>query len=811
MALSPGTRLGPYKILAPLGAGGMGEVYRAKDPNLGRDVAIKVLPEAVAKDAERLARFEREARSLASLNHPNIVTIFSIEESGGTRFLAMELVEGESLDTLLASGGLPLSRFFEISVPLSEALSAAHERGIVHRDLKPSNVMVTREGRVKVLDFGLAKREPADSDANLTNTPTESRAELTSEGQVFGTVAYMSPEQARGGKVDARSDVFSLGVLLYQMLIGQRPFQGVSAADIISSILRDKAPSVTDLRADVPPHLARILRRCLEKDPRDRYQTSRDVFNELRELRAETSSAFPSPPPRSEAAAGARSAWKRPAWAAATAAILLAVALYVAIHSGVMRPASRAPGNRIEPHVIRSIAVLPLDNYSGDSNQDFFAEGMTDELTADLAIISQLRVISRGSAMQFKGKQRPPTPEIARKLNVDAIVEGSVLRSGDKVRITAQLIDARSDRHLWAKSFERSSRDVLALQDELASAIAREIHVQLTPAEQSRLTRAPSVNPEAYDAYLKGRYYFNRPSDENLKKAITLFEEAIALDPNFAPAHSGLSDAYLWAGYNEGFLTASEARPKAKAAAEKAIQLDDQSAEGHASLATFKLFYEYDWAGSEREYRRAFALNPNYAFAHDQFGLGLAFQGRFEEAIAEGRRAVELDPLSPQVPLDLSIALAWQGQYQAAKEQARRAADLDPTFFFPPWENGWIDLQAGKVKDAIPQFQKAKAMESPAFVSAWLAYAYGVSGDRARALAELEELKKSSLRGSVTAFNMALVSLGSGDHARAVSYLEQAYASDTQWLGWLKNDRIFNPLRSEPRFVALMKKLRLDK
>ncbi|HSP93167.1 MAG TPA: protein kinase [Thermoanaerobaculia bacterium] len=811
MPLLPGSRLGPYEILAPLGAGGMGEVYRARDPKLGRDVAIKVLPETVAGDAERLARFEREARSLASLNHPNIVTIFSIEESGGTRFLAMELVEGESLDTLLASGGLPLPRFFEIAVPLSEALSAAHERGIVHRDLKPGNVMVTREGRVKVLDFGLAKRGPAESDANLTDTPTESRAELTGEGQVFGTIAYMSPEQARGGRVDARSDVFSLGVMLYQMLIGQRPFQGVSSVDIISSILRDKAPSVTDLRADIPPHLARVLRRCLEKDPRDRYQTSRDVFNELKELRAETSPVPSAPSQRLATAPAARPAWKRPASVAAAAAILLAAALYLAIRSGFPRSSSRAPGTGIEPTVIRSIAVLPLDNYSGDPNQEFFAEGMTDELTADLATISQLRVISRGSAMQFKGKQRPPTPEIARKLNVDAIVEGSVLRSGDKVRITAQLIDARSDRHLWAKSFERSSRDVLALQDELASAIAREIHVQLTPAEQSRLTRAPSVNPEAYDAYLKGRYYFNRPSDENLKKAITLFEEAIALDPGFAPAHSGLSDAYLWAGYNEGFLTASEARPRAKAAAEKAIQLDDQSAEGHASLATFKLFYEYDWAGSEREFRRAFALNPNYAFAHDQFGLGLAFQGRFEEAIAEGRLAAELDPLSPQVPLDNSIALAWQGQYQAAKEQARRAADLDPTFFFPPWEEGWIEIQAGKVKDAIPHFQKAKAMESPAFVSAWLAYAYGASGDRARALAELEKLKKLSLRGSVTAFNMALVYLGSGDHARAVAYLEQAYASDTQWLGWLRNDRIFAPLRSEPRFVALMKKLGFDK
>ena len=454
--------------------------------------------------------------------------------------------------------------------------------------------------------------------------------------------------------------------------------------------------------------------------------------------------------------------------------------------------------------------MLPLDNYSGDPSQEYFAEGMTDELTADLARISQLRVISRGSAMQFKGERRPPTPEIAKALDVDAVVEGSVLRAGDKVRITAQLIDARADRHLWAKSFERSSRDILALQDELASAIAREIHVQLTPAEQSRLGRAPSVNPEAYDAYLKGRYFFNRPSDENLQKAIARFEEAIALSPDFVPALSGLSDAYLWAGYNEGFLTASEARPKAKAAAEKAIQLDDQSAEAHTSLAVFKLFYEYDWAGSEVEFRRAFELNPNYALAHDQFGLGLAFQGRLDESIAESKRAAELDPLSPQIPIDAIFAFAWQGNHQAAREQVRRAADLDPTFFFPVWAYGWIDIQSGRVKDAIPQFQKAKAMGSPAFVCAWLAYAYAASGDRARALAELEETRKMSLRGSVTSFNLALVSLGLGDHARAVSYLEQAHASDSQWLGWLKGDRIFDPLRSEPRFATLMRKLHFE-
>jgi serine/threonine protein kinase/TolB-like protein len=841
MTLSPGSRLGPYEILAPLGAGGMGEVYRARDSKLRRDVAIKVLPQSLAADADALARFEREALAVAALSHPNILAIFDFGTHEGTTYAVMELLEGETLRGKLDAGPITQKKAVDYALQVAKGLSAAHEKGIVHRDLKPENLFVSRDGHLKILDFGLAKREAPVAPGEETSAPTGSGH--TEPGTVMGTAGYMSPEQVKGFPVDHRSDIFSFGTILYELLSGKKAFKRDTNAETMAAILRDEPPELSESGRNISPALDHIVKHCLEKDrdhrfqsvrdiafnlseqssptvtsgareiasPHDRYQTSRDVFNELKELRAETSLASSAPSPRPEAAAGARAAWRRAAWVAASAAILLGVALYLAILSGVRHSASGAPGTGNEPHVIRSIAVLPLDNYSGDANQEFFAEGMTDELTADLATISQLRVISRGSAMQFKGTHRPPTPEIARKLNVDAIVEGSVLRAGDKVRITAQLIDARSDRHLWAKSFERSSRDVLALQDELASAIAREIHVQLTPAEQSRLTRAQSVNPEAYDAYLKGRYYFNRPSDENLKNAIARFEEAIALNPNFAPAHSGLSDAYLWAGYNEGFLTASEARPKAKAAAEKAIQLDDQSAEAHTSLAVFKLFYEYDWAGCEREFRRAFALNPNYAFAYDQFGLGLAFQGRLDEAIAEGRRAAELDPLSPQVPLDATVALAWQGQYQAAKEQIRRAADLDPIFFFSPWEDGWIDIQAGTVKDAIPQFQKAKAMESPAFVSAWLAYAYGASGDRARALAELEELKKVSLRGSVTPFNLALVFLGSGDHARAVSYLEQAYASDTQWLGWLKNDRIFDPLRSEPRFVALMRKLRLDK
>jgi TolB-like protein len=487
-----------------------------------------------------------------------------------------------------------------------------------------------------------------------------------------------------------------------------------------------------------------------------------------------------------------------------SALLVLGLIAYLLLRRG---PAS-TPAN--EPHVIRSIAVLPLDNYSGDPKEDYFAEGMTDELTTDLANISQLRVISRGSTLQFTGKQRPPTPEIAKLLNVDAVVEGSVQRQGEKVRITAQLIDARADQHLWAKSFERNSRDVLALQAELASAIAGEINVRLTPGEQARLTRARNVNPEAHDAYLKGRYFFNRPSDENLGKAITQFEQAIALDPNFAPAYSGLSDAYLWAAFNEGVVTAREAGSKSKAAAEKALALDSASAEAHVSLANYKSWYEHDWTGADKLFRQAISLNPNYAFAHDQWALSLGCEGRFDEAIAEGKRAVELDPLDPAIAIDNTLALAGKGDFEAARAEARRGAELDPTFFFPQMQFGWIDLQEGNVRAAVPKLEKAATMEAPPFATAYLGYAYGAVGDRARALGTIEELKKKAVRGYVPPFNLAIVHLGLGELDRAMDLLEQASADDSQWMMYLKVDRIFDPLRSNPRFIALMKKENFD-
>jgi tetratricopeptide (TPR) repeat protein len=414
-------------------------------------------------------------------------------------------------------------------------------------------------------------------------------------------------------------------------------------------------------------------------------------------------------------------------------------------------------------------------------------------------------VISRGSVMQYKGLHRPPTPEIARALNVDAVVEGSVMRFGDRVRITAQLIDAPADKHLWAKSFERDSRDVLALQDELAAAIAKEINVQLSPNEQARLSSAPTVNPAAHDAYLKGRYFLSSYTEEGVDKAIGQFEQAIKLDPTFALPYTGLADAYSYG--EDWYFSANEVMPKAKAAAEKALQLDDTLAEAHASLGYVEWQYEFDWAGAESEYRRAIELNPNYAEAHHQYGNLLSLRGRFDESIAETQRASELDPLSAVITTDIGASLTLQGKYEAARDQFRKASELDPNSYFSRFILGWADIEAGKFREAIPHLEQARLMDSPPFVTGWLGYAYAAAGETAKAQVTLAELNRMSAHRFVSPFCAAIVYLGLGHKQRALDGLEKAYAARSQWMTFLKVDRILNPLRSEPRFVELLKKV----
>ena len=529
-------------------------------------------------------------------------------------------------------------------------------------------------------------------------------------------------------------------------------------------------------------------------------QHVKNIAEPVRVLRVLMDGAIPANP--AERIAGTKSRMLL-----AAGVLLLAVIIY-----GVVKwrspggPVAEQPSANARP--IRSIAVLPLDNFSGDPNQEYFADGMTDELTTDLATISALRVISRGSVMQYKGAHRPPTPEIAKSLNVDAVVEGSVVRVGDRVRITAQLIDAPADKHLWAKSYERNSRDVLALQDELASAIAREINIELTPDEQVRFASARPVNPQAHEAYLKGRYYLSSYTEERVDKAIEQFEQAIKADPSFALPYTGLADAYSYG--EDWYFPANEVMPKAKTAAEKALKLDDSLAEAHASLGFIKFEYDFDWSGGESEYRRAIGLNPNYADAHHQYGLLLVCQGRFDESLAEMKRASELDPLSAGITDDVASPLTYQAKYEAAREQVSKALELDPNFYLAHFALGWIDIEAGKFSAAIPEIEKARVTDSPPFIAGWLGYAYAAAGERGKAEAMIAELNQMSSRRFVSPFCTAIIYLGLGDKRRALDGLEKAYEARSQWLTFLRVDKVYDPLRSDPRFIELLKKVHLD-
>jgi serine/threonine-protein kinase len=757
----------------------MATVYLARDLKHEREVAIKVLRPELAQ-ALGAERFLAEVKITARLDHPHILTLIDSGTVDGTLFYVMPFVRGESLRARLTrEKQLGIDEALTITRQIAAALDYAHRHGVIHRDIKPENILL-HEGEAILTDFGIALAVSEAGGDRLTGT-----------GLSLGTPSYMSPEQAAGERaLDARSDVFALGAVTYEMLAGEPPVTGASAQAIIAKVMTERAMSLRVLRDTVPAAVDAAVLRALAKAPIDRFATAREFAEAL------SSGAAAAPAPTPQARPGR---WK---------GLAVAVGIVFVAIVGAYLFARRGSSSGTGPtSAIHSIAVLPLDNYSADSTQDYFAEGMTDELTSDLAMISQLRVTSRGSAMQFKGSNRPPTPAIARTLNVDAVVEGSVTRVGDRVRINAQLIDARADRHLWAQTFERSSSDVLALQAELASAIASAINVRLTPGEQSRLSAAPTVDPAAHDAYLKGRYFFNRPSDENLEKAIAQFDTAVRLSPTFVPAYSGLSDAYTWAAFNEGFISVADAKPRAKETAERAVALDSMSAEAHTSLGVFKAWFDYDWDGSEQELRRAIALNPNYAFAHDQFGLMLGLIGRFDEAIAEGQRAMALDPLSPSILIDEVASLEFSGRTAKALELDRKAADLDPTFYFPVEQEGIMALHVGNFREAIEKLKQSLTLGAPPFVTANLAYAQGKSGDRAGAMVTLGELKKISPGGKVAPYNLALVYLGLGDHARALDYLEQAYVANSQQMVWLKVDWTFDPLRSDPRFAALMKRL----
>jgi eukaryotic-like serine/threonine-protein kinase len=792
MALTSGTRLGPYEILAPLGAGGMGEVYRARDSKLKREVAIKVLPQSLAADDDALARFEREALAVAALSHPNILAIFDFGTHEGKTYTVMELLEGETLRGKLDAGPITQKRAVDYALQIAKGLSAAHEKGIVHRDLKPENLFVTRDSHLKILDFGLAKKVEAVAPGKETSAPTGSGH--TVPGTVMGTVGYMSPEQVRGQAADPRSDIFSFGAVLYEMLTGERAFRGESAIETMNAILKEEPPEVSASRPHLSPALDRVVRRCLEKSPAERFQSTRDLGFALAEA------AGASAQPASVFHEAGRS-WRVLGTAAASLALVITLALLLDLAG--LRRRLLGKGGAAQP--IHSLAVLPLENLSRDPQQEYFADGMTEELIASVSQISALRVISRTSVMQYKAAKRP-LPEIARALNVDAVVEGSVLRSGDSVRITAQLIDAKSDRHLWAKSYQRDLRDVLALQGEVARAIAREVEAELTGAERARLERSQPIDAKAHEAYLQGRLFLEQGSEEGLKKAFDSFQKALQIEPDYAGAYSGLASYYAILPFHSQFSPA-QVFPQARAAAQRAVELDEKLAEAHASLAYIRAYYEWDWAAGEREFRRAIELRPSYADAHFSYSRFLAASGRPEEAMAEIRRARELDPMESSLKANTALLSYFGRQYDQALEELLQLRRLEPKLPIAHWGIGLVEEQKRSYEEAIASLQEATSLSASLNFKSSLGHAYAVAGRKDEARAILREIKEQSKRAYVPSYFSALVYAGLEDKDRAFEWLERAYQERSTVLAYLNLDPRLANLRADPRFSDLLRRV----
>jgi len=829
MTLESGTKLGRYEIRSHIGAGGMGEVYLALDTELDRTVAIKILPEALATDQQRLQRFIQEAKAASALNHPHILTIYEIGTAGASRFIATEFIDGETLRARI-NAGMKLADILEIAIQATSALAAAHTAGIIHRDVKPENIMVRRDGYIKVLDFGLAKLTEPKGSTTDTEAPTRAMVN-TGAGTVMGTANYMSPEQAKGTQVDPRADLWSLGAVLYEMVTGHVPFPGETPTETISLILQKEPAPLTRFTNEVPAEVERIINKALTKDREERYQTAKDLLIDLRNLKRKlevdaeiertvapefrssvsTSSGLNAPATVSGSGIAAPTGVAPAASSAEFIVsgikqhkliIALAVLVVGAIGLGAYLHA------RNTEVAIESIAVLPFTNQSHDPDSEYLSDGVTEGIINSLTQLPNLKVIARSSVFRYKGREADPFTA-GKELGVRAILTGRIMQRGDTVTVSAELVDVRDSKQLWGDQYERKASDLMSLQRDIAGQIASNLRLTISGEAHNRMTKHYTDNPEAYQLYLKGRYYWNKRNVEALKKSIEYFNQAIEKDPNYALAYAGLADTYgLIPSYSGG--SPREFGPRAMAAARKAVELDDTLAEAHTSLATALGSYDWNWAESTKEFQRAIELNPNYATAHHWYSdTPLLCTGRLDEAIAEMKRAQELDPLSLIINAELGGNYIFARRYDKAIEQLGKTIEMDPTFYYARYNLGEAYELTGDFQEALKEYQTAYRISDDPAVLGFLGHAYANSGKKDEALKTLDQMKGISRQRYVPAYSFATVYAALGEKDQAFQWLEKSYQDRGPEMTLIKVDPLFDNLHSDPRFADLVRRMGL--
>ena len=825
-----GKTISHYRILSTLGRGGMGVVYKAEDSRLGRTVAVKFLPESLARDRIAVERFQREARAVSSLNHPNICTLFDIDRDDGQPFLVMEYLEGRTLREKIDAGPLDPNELLDLAIQIADALDAAHAKGVVHRDIKPANLFLTARGQIKVMDFGLAKvtaeRLERDSTGGSSEVPTAAlEALLTSPGSAMGTVAYMSPEQARGEDLDLRTDLFSFGVVLYEMATGKSPFQGKTTALTFVAILHEQPKQPSRARPDLPGELERIILKALEKSRDLRYQSAAEMRADLKRLRRDMDSSRTGDPvvsrPSGPApAVAAPIVEPPPAPAPSHPPAAPSSAEYVVteirrnrktvgmILAGVAMVAALGLYFLLREPPLDSLAVLPFVNVGGDPSTEYLSDGISESIVNNLSQLPKLSVRSFSSVAQYRKKDI--TPEKAGKeLKVQAVLAGRLTRRGDEFAISAELIDVRNDRQIWGSQYTRKVADLLAIQEQISREISERLQVRLSGQEKQRVTMRPTENSEAYQLYLQGRYYWNKRSLEGTQQSIDFFQQAIQKDPKYALAYAGEADSYvLLADLN--VLPAREVMPKLQQAAARALELDDTLGEAHTSLAWAK-FRGWDWAGAEKEFKRAIELTPGYPTAHSGYGEYLMVLGRFEEALREMNRASELNPLSPVVKLALANRFYYARQYPQAIEQCQKTLDMDATFVAAHDLLGRSYERKGAYPEAIAELRKALQLsDDDSNELAALGLAFAASHQEGEARRILSQLKERSQQTYVQPMWVAVIHLALGEKDQAFDWMQKAYEDRSAWLVYLKVDPLFDSVRTDPRFPDLLRRVGLN-